>query len=540
MRYSGCDMIAGPARTGRTVRFVPRLRLGDRLVAWVFMGVAITSTGLLFYANLATYRHYTGLVWLLVLVTIAVEAIRLVQAVTLFVFALWARDPIPLVPQGSPRIAVLTTIVPGKEPFDLVARTLLAMRRLRHPDGTRMDVWLLDEGNDPTIRQWCVAHGVRHFSRRGHPEWNTASGEFRARTKHGNHNAWRAANERHYDIVAQMDPDHLPSRNFLLRTLGYFNDPDVGFVVAPQVYGNIADNWIAHGAAFQAYVFHGVIQRGGNGLGAPLLIGTNHLYRTAAFRRIKGYQDSIIEDHLTAMVLYSARNPATGRPWRGVYTPDILAVGEGPTSFTDYFNQQKRWAYGIWQILLGHSPGALWRLRPAQALAFVMLQLFYPLMAVSWVLSTLSTAVVIMLARTASDTAIVPFALSFWVVSVASCVGMFWWLRKFNLVAHERRDWGLQGMALLIMCIPVYTSAAIQALLHRPLTYAVTAKGVLASPDTWRTFRSHFAWLAVNLLLVVPLWWLGVDSMLLVVVWVAIHVIMLVAPLAIHWRQVRL
>jgi cellulose synthase/poly-beta-1,6-N-acetylglucosamine synthase-like glycosyltransferase len=36
-----------------------------------------------------------------------------------------------------------------------------------------------------------------------------------------------------------MDPDHVPRKNFLMRTLGYFKDQDVAFVVAPQVYGNI-------------------------------------------------------------------------------------------------------------------------------------------------------------------------------------------------------------------------------------------------------------------------------------------------------------
>jgi cellulose synthase/poly-beta-1,6-N-acetylglucosamine synthase-like glycosyltransferase len=54
------------------------------------------------------------------------------------------------------------------------------------------------------------------------------------------------------------------------------------------------------------------------------------------------YADSIIEDHLTAMKIYATKNPETGRYWKGVYTPDIISVGEGPTSFTDFFNQQKR------------------------------------------------------------------------------------------------------------------------------------------------------------------------------------------------------
>ncbi len=128
-----------------------------------------------------------------------------------------------------------------------------------------------------------------------------------------------------------MDPDHVPEPWFLERTVGYFNDSDTAFVVAPQIYGNGDRSWIARGAGQLESIFQALIQRGANGMDAPLLIGTNHLYRTKCWQQIGGYQDAIIEDHLTATAVYGAVNPATGNRWRGVYTPDILAVGEGPT-----------------------------------------------------------------------------------------------------------------------------------------------------------------------------------------------------------------
>jgi hypothetical protein len=89
---------------------------------------------------------------------------------------------------------------------------------------------------------------------------------------------------------------------------------------------------------------------------APLLIRTNHLYRPQAFAVIGGYQDSIIEDHLTSMPMYSTTNPLAGNRFKGVYTPDILAVGEGPTSLTDYFSQQKRWGMAGLGLLLICAP----------------------------------------------------------------------------------------------------------------------------------------------------------------------------------------
>lgn len=428
-----------------------------------------------------------------------IEIIRFVQGMTLAVFAMKAKDPVPMQLATGMRIAVLTTIVPGKEPLDLVSNTLRAMKRINPGKGNHMDVWLLDEGNDPIVRRRCRELGVKHFSRKDIAEWNTESGAHKAKTKHGNHNAWRSKHENKYDVVAQMDPDHIPRPDFLKRTLGYFNDPQVAFVVAPQVYGNIKESWIARGSAFQAYIFHGIIQRGGNGLNAPLLIGTNHLYRTAAFKQINGYQDCIIEDHLTSMVIYSSKD-ADGRPYKGVYTPDILAVGEGPTSFTDYFNQQQRWAYGIWEILLKSTPTIIKTMQKRQALSFLMLQFFYPSIAVSWVASAILTLVVCF-APLELGNAAMPLAIA-WLVSFVGGLALFFWLRKFNTVEHERKDWGVQGMGLLLMCIPIYVSAAFQVVLRRPLTYVVTAKGDLTSPDTLQTFSSHIDWIAFSVLTV--------------------------------------
>jgi cellulose synthase/poly-beta-1,6-N-acetylglucosamine synthase-like glycosyltransferase len=426
-----------------------------------------------------------------------IEIIRFLQGMTLAVFAMKAKDPVPMTPASGLRIAVLTTIVPGKEPLDLVSDTLRAMKRINPGKGNHMDVWLLDEGNDPVVRRRCRELGVKHFSRKGVAQWNMESGAHKAKTKHGNHNAWRSKHENKYDVVAQMDPDHIPRADFLKRTLGYFSDQQVAFVVAPQVYGNIKESWIARGSAFQAYIFHGIIQRGGNGLAAPLLIGTNHLYRTSAFKQINGYQDCIIEDHLTSMVIYSSKD-AGGRPFKGVYTPDILAVGEGPTSFTDYFNQQQRWAYGIWEILLQATPTIIKSMRKPQALSFLMLQFFYPSIAVSWVASALLTFALCFAPLNLGEVAL-PLAIT-WAVSLIGGLALFFWLRKFNTVEHEQKDWGLQGMGLLLMCIPIYVSAAFQAVLRRPLTYVVTAKGDLTSPDSLETFSSHLNWIAFSIL----------------------------------------
>ena len=82
------------------------------------------------------------------------------------------------------------------------------------------------------------------------------------------------------------------------------------------------------------------------GSASAMFVGTNNAVRISALRAIGGLQDSITEDAATSIVWHAARNPETGARWKSVYTPDVLAVGEGPTTWRDFFTQQHRWACG--------------------------------------------------------------------------------------------------------------------------------------------------------------------------------------------------
>jgi glycosyl transferase family 2 len=179
-----------------------------------------------------------------------------------------ARDPVPVVPEPGTKVAFLTSFVPGKEPLEMVTKTLEAAVRLRHRG--LMHVWLLDEGDDPDVKAVCARLGVHHFSRKGIPHWNQAKGAHRARTKHGNYNAWLQAHGSDYDFFASVDTDHVPLPNYLERMLGYFRDPDVGFVIGPQVYGNY-DTFVTKAAESQQFLFHALIQRAGPAATAPAL-----------------------------------------------------------------------------------------------------------------------------------------------------------------------------------------------------------------------------------------------------------------------------
>src|SRR5262249_39014365 len=134
----------------------------------------------------------------------------------------------------------------------------------------------------------------------------------------------------------------------------------------------------------QQFVFHGLVQRMGNFFGCPMFVGTNNAVRIAALEQIGGLQDSITEDMATSLALHARRNPDTGRRWRSVYTPDLVAVGEGPVTFTDFFTQQHRWSSGTFGALRSHFWRCLRHMDPGRALHHLLISAYYPSAAVGW------------------------------------------------------------------------------------------------------------------------------------------------------------
>ncbi|WP_338769677.1 glycosyltransferase [Nocardia vulneris] len=475
----------------------PRQRLVIGALGILNAGFGLAFIGWLLMPGSAGLDGQNAAVFLAVhMAAAATVVLAQVSAFSTWVFAYHARNPVPWTPAPGQRIALLTTIVPTREPLSMLETTLTALTAVRY-DGP-VDVWILDEGDDERVKTLARRLGVRHFSRKGRPEYNRPEGQFRVKCKAGNHNAWLAAHGAPYDVVVQMDPDHVPFPWLLERCLGYFRDPDVAFVALPHVYGNRHDNLVTYGASALMFPWNSVVLRGGNGLGSPILEGANHAYRTAAWQLIGGYQDALSEDRLTSMRILGMVNPATGRPFTGVYTPDVLTVGEAPSTWTDWFNQQKRWSYGLWQIYLTRTRRDLVKHNFRQfrtCAGFLCHDLCKPVETLWLTMLGLLTAAHLLLGAAATGTWSVLFLL--WVGTLAGIAPLPLWLRRFHATAHERSRLGLRGLVLRHITAPIITGAGFAALLGRPLSYVVTAKGQLKSTDTLRTFRLHLCWAAV-------------------------------------------
>lgn len=292
---------------------------------------------------------YAPLFWLLA-VSLGFKLLRMLHE---WVHYVQVQVPVPPAHIATARrVDVLTTACPG-EPHGMIIRTLEAMQAIRYPHTS----YLCDEGDDPVLRAACARLGVVHVTR-----------VVKKDAKAGNiNNALRQATG---EMCVVLDPDHVPTPDFLDQVLPYFEDERVGFVQVVQAYGNQQESLVARGAAEQTYHFYGPLMMGMNGYGTVQAIGANCTFRRAALDSIGGHAAGLTEDMHTAMRLHAAG-------WQSVYVPKVVSRGLVPASLAAFYSQQLKWSRGAFDLLFRVYPRLFGKFTWAQRLHYLLLPLYF-------------------------------------------------------------------------------------------------------------------------------------------------------------------
>lgn len=261
------------------------------------------------------------------------------------------QPPVREAPAGL-SVALFITSSPG-EPLAMFARTLAAAREIRYPHTT----YLLDDTRDPRFAALAAEMGAVRLELVGIPG-----------AKAGKINA--ALEKTREEFILVLDPDHIPFPEFLDRVLGYFDDPDVGFVQVSQTYYNAPRSFVARAAAEQTFAFYGPILQGMHGTGTAVAIGANCTFRRAALASIGGHGIGLAEDLVTAIRLHAAG-------WRSVYVPEVVARGLVPEDLESFLRQQLKWARGVYEVLFREYPRAFRRLTNHQRISYLTIGTYY-------------------------------------------------------------------------------------------------------------------------------------------------------------------
>jgi glycosyltransferase involved in cell wall biosynthesis len=162
------------------------------------------------------------------------------------------------------------------------------------------------------------------------------------------------------DYIMTLDADHIPKPQFLIRTLGYFDDSRVGFVQTPQTFYNtdcflFRRRWGGRSWSEQQ-LFYDVIQPAKNRWNSAFFVGTSALLRRAAIDSVGGFATgTATEDIHTSLRIHAAG-------WHSVFVPEVLALGLEAESLKEYYKQRRRWAAGSLGLLF-RSPDSPLRIK---------------------------------------------------------------------------------------------------------------------------------------------------------------------------------
>ena len=282
-----------------------------------------------------------------VLLLLAAALYSAVQLVSSWILYWVARQPTSP-PPADDLLSIDVFISTYHEPVEMVQRTLQAACALRMEHRT----WLLDDGADPALIAIAESCGAGYLTRSDSTD-----------AKAGNLNT--ALSRTSGDIIAIFDVDHVPCTEFLEQTIGYFSDPQVGFVQVMLTFSNIGDTWVARAAADTSLDYYNPTSLGASEVGGTTLMGSNALIRRKALESIGGYKPGLAEDLATSLALH-----ADG--WQSEYVAEPLAPGLAPPDLAAWFTQQLKWSRGVFELLLTVYPRVFSRLTWGQRLSYAV------------------------------------------------------------------------------------------------------------------------------------------------------------------------
>lgn len=256
------------------------------------------------------------------------------------------RQPIPLSTFPEKEWFKVDIYIPTyNEDVEIVRKTALAAIAIDYPASLKK-VYVLDDGRKfperrEELRRMCEEVGCTMLTRDNNDH-----------AKAGNINT--AMRRTKGDLVLILDCDHIPSKQFLQETVGFFYNPKVALVQTPHWFYNpdpFERNLLTQGRVpVGNELFYKVIQKGNDFWNAAFFCGSAAVIRKDYVLKIGGIAvETVTEDCHTSLRLHSLG-------YESVYYDKIMVAGLAPEKFSSYVGQQVRWARGMAQILRLENP----------------------------------------------------------------------------------------------------------------------------------------------------------------------------------------
>ena len=355
------------------------------------------------------------------------------------------------------------------EPEFVLRRTIIGCQAIEYD---KKRIYLLDDTHRPEIRSLAAELGCEYMTR---PDNRHA--------KAGNLN--HAFAQTDSDLIVVFDADFIPTRNFLTRTVGFFQAEQVALVQTPQSFYNpdpIARNLgLENVLTSEEEVFYRQIQPIRDAAGSVICSGTSFVVRRTALEATGGFvTESLSEDYFTGICL-------SAQGYQLVYLDEKLSAGLAADNMAAHATQRLRWARGTLQaFFIESNPLTIRGLTPLQRLAHLegLLHWFTSLSRVGFLIIPLAYSFLNVIPVRATESQLLFFFLPYYVVQLS----VFSWLN------YRSRSALLSDIYSLVLAVPL-AGTVIQVMLN-PFS-----KGFNVTPKGTSSDRYSYNWkLAIPLI----------------------------------------
>jgi cellulose synthase (UDP-forming) len=339
------------------------------------------------------------------------------------------------------------------EPAFILRRTIIGCQALDYPHKT---IYLLDDTKRPEIKALAKELGC---------EYSTRPNNLYAKAGSLNYALAKTKGE----LIAVFDADFIPTKNFLIRTVGFFQNPQVGLVQTPQSFYNsdpIARNLgLENVITPDEEVFYRQIELMKDGVESVVCCGTSFVARRTALEKVGGFvTESISEDYFTGIRL-------SAKGYSLIYLDEKLSAGLAAENIAAHLTQRLRWARGTLQaFFIDSNPLTIKGLNFIQRLAHLegLLNWFDSLRRVFFLAMPLVYSFLGVIPFRSSGRELLYFFLPYYLVQMT----VFSWLNR------RSRSALLSDIYSFVLCIPL--ALTVIQVMFNPFDqgFKVTPKGI--------------------------------------------------------------
>ncbi|MCS4436595.1 cellulose synthase family protein [Aquiflexum gelatinilyticum] len=268
------------------------------------------------------------------------------QAHLLYHFFQFKKNPNISLEPAAKDLPKVTVQLPIYNEMYVVERLIDAVSKFRYPSD-KIEIQILDDSTDETSQ--IIRRKLKEFPNVNFKYFHRID---RKGFKAG---ALREGMEvAEGEFIAIFDADFVPDPDFMMKTIGHFQDDKVGMVQTRWTHLNEEYSVLTRLQAFALDAHFMVEQMGRNGQHAFINFnGTGGIWRKSCILDAGNWHDDTLTEDLD--LSYRAQQ----KGWKFIYRPDINSPAELPPVMSAIKSQQFRWTKGGAECAVKHLGNVL-------------------------------------------------------------------------------------------------------------------------------------------------------------------------------------